>query len=52
MKSKHIENGLALVAALIVLIGVSTAASSAFAAESSLDIELDGRISVPVVDAE
>ena len=31
MKSKHIENGLALVGALIVLIAVSTAISSAFA---------------------
>ena len=45
MKSKYIENGLALVGALIVLIGVSTAASSAFAAEASLDIELHDRIS-------
>lgn len=32
MKSKYIENGLALVGALIVLIAVSAAASSAFAA--------------------
>lgn len=32
MKSKYIENGLALVGALIVLIAVSTAAGSAFAA--------------------
>ncbi len=50
MKSKHIENGLTLVAALIVLIGVSTAASSAFAAETNLDIEIHDRISL--TDAE
>lgn len=54
MKSKYIENGLAMVGALIILIGVSTAASSAFAAAplETLDIELDDRISVLVVDAE
>ena len=50
MKSKYIENGLAWVGALIVLIGVSTAASSAFAAESDLDIEFGDRISIS--DAE
>ncbi len=31
MKSKYIENGLALVGALIVLVAVSTAIGSAFA---------------------
>ncbi len=46
MKSKYIENGLALIGALIVLIGVSTAASSAFAAEADLDIDLHDRISM------
>jgi hypothetical protein len=35
MKIRNIENKLALVAALIVLIGVSMAAGSAFAAEST-----------------
>lgn len=33
MKRKDIENGLALLGALVVLIGVSSAATSAFAAE-------------------
>jgi len=45
MKSKYIENGLALVGALIIMIGVSTAATSAFAADSNLDIERHGHIS-------
>lgn len=33
MRRKNIENGLALLGALVVLIGVSSAATSAFAAE-------------------
>ena len=37
MKAKHIESGLALVGALVVLVGVSFAASSAFAAEPVAD---------------
>ena len=37
MKSKHIESGLALLGALVVLVGVSFAASSAFAAEPVAD---------------
>ena len=50
MKAKYIENGLALVAALIVLIGVSSAASSAFAA-APLDNERQTPISVSSGDA-
>jgi len=34
MKSKHFENGLALLAALIILAGVSAAATSAFAGDA------------------
>ena len=45
MKAKYIENGLALLGAMIVLIGVSSAASSAFAA-APLDIEGPAHISV------
>ncbi len=33
MKSKYLENGLALLGALIILIGVSAAASSALAGD-------------------
>ena len=50
MKVKHIENGLALVAALIVLVAVSSAASSALAA-APLDIERPAPISVTSGDA-
>ncbi len=50
MKSKYVENALALLGALIVLIGVSTAASSAFAAEAGLDIDLQDRISITDAD--
>lgn len=35
MKRKNIENGLALLGAVVVLIGVSSAATSAFAAQST-----------------
>ena len=45
MKVKYIENGLALVGALIMLIGVSFAVSSAFAA-APLDIEHPAPITV------
>jgi len=37
MKAKNIESGLALLGALVVLVGVSFAASSAFAAEPVAD---------------
>ena len=37
MKAKHIESGLALLGALVVLVGVTFAASSAFAAEPVAD---------------
>ena len=54
MKSRYIENGLAMIGALIILIGVSTAASSAFAAAplETLDIEAIDRISITSVGAE
>jgi Tfp pilus assembly protein PilX len=37
MKAKHIESGLALLGALVVLVGVTFAAGSAFAAEPVAD---------------
>lgn len=52
MNSKHIENGLALIGALIILVGVSMAAGSAFAATPDLDNERTARISVSVVEAD
>ena len=51
MKNRYIENGLAVLGALIVLIGVSSAASSAFAA-SDLELGDADRISLPGADAE
>ena len=51
MKTKLIENGLALLGALIVLIGVSSAASSAFAA-TDLELGRDARISTTSTDTE
>ena len=51
MNSKHIENGLALVGALIILIGVSMAAGSAFAATPDLDNARPARISTSIVEA-
>ncbi len=50
MKVKYIEDGLVLVAALIVLVGVSSAASSALTA-TPLDIERPAPISVSSGDA-
>lgn len=50
MKLKYIENGLALVGALIVLVAVSAAANSAFAA-APLDIERPAPISILSGDA-
>lgn len=35
MKSKYIENGLALLGALVILIGVSSAANTALASNTS-----------------
>lgn len=52
MNSKHIENGLALIGALIILIGVSMAAGSAFAATPDLDKERPARISTSIVEAD
>lgn len=54
MTAKRIENALALAAALIVLIGVSAAASTAFAAApiANLDIDPAARISLLNADSE
>jgi hypothetical protein len=41
MKSKYFENGLALLGALVILIGVSAAASSAFASDPGT-VEIHG----------
>jgi hypothetical protein len=51
MNTKYVENGLALMGALLVLVAVAFAASSAFDGKLSLDFPLQGHTSILVASA-
>jgi hypothetical protein len=51
MNTKYVENGLALMGALLILVAVAFAASSAFDGKLSLDFPLQGHTSILVASA-
>jgi hypothetical protein len=48
MKTKNVENGLALVGALLILVAVAFAATAAFDSQLDLDFQLQGTTSTLV----
>jgi hypothetical protein len=51
MKTKNVENGLALVGALLILVAVAFAATSAFDNQLGLDFPLQGHTSMLVASS-